>query len=93
MPLDLLCEEQLPQVAVRGLAHGLGLHTHLILVWLQLVRALLLMPQVEEATGGRANHHQLAVQVLSVQVNILQTSAFGVPVKPTCADHRYKLTK
>lgn len=66
MVLNLFFEEQLPQAAVRGLAHGLGLHAHLVLIRGQLIRTVLLVPEVKEATRGRPNHHQLAVEVLPV---------------------------
>lgn len=81
MELDLSLEEQLPQLAVRGFAHGFGLHAHLVLVRRKLIRAGLLVPQVEKATRRRANHHQLAVEVLPVQVHVLQPPTFNVSVK------------
>lgn len=71
MSLNLLSEEQLPQLAVRGFTHGFGLHTHLVLVWRELICTVLLMPQVEKATRRRSNHHQLTVKVLPVQVYVL----------------------
>lgn len=83
MKLGLASEEQLPELAVRGLAHGLRLHAHLVLVWRQLVRARLLVPQVEEAAGRRADHHQLTVEVLPVQMHVLQPPAFDGSVKTT----------
>lgn len=86
MSLNLSFEEQLPQLAVRGLAHGFGLHTHLVFVWRELVCTVLLMPQVEKASGRRANHHQLTVEVLPVQVHILQPPAFDVTVKTACKE-------
>ena len=52
MVLNLLLEEQLPQAAMRGLAQGLGLHTHLVLIRSQLIRTVLLMPEVKKATRG-----------------------------------------
>lgn len=84
MKLNLSFEEQLPQLAVRGFAHGFGLHAHLVLVWRELVRAVLLVPQVEKAARRGADHHQLAVKVLPVQVHVLQPPASDVTVKPTC---------
>lgn len=81
MKLNLSFEEQLPQLAVGGLAHSFGLHAHLVLVRRELVCAALLVPQVEEATGRGPDHHQLAVKVLPVQVHVLQTPAFDVTVK------------
>lgn len=84
MELDLSFEEQLPQLAVRGLAHGFGLHAHLVLVRRELICTVLLVPQVKEAVGRRADHHQLAVKVLPVQVHILQTPAFDVAIKTAC---------
>lgn len=84
MELDLSSEEQLPQLAVRGLAHGLGLHAHLVLVRRELIGTGLLVPQVEEAAGRGADHHQLAVKVLPVQVHVLQTPAFDVAIKTAC---------
>jgi len=83
MVLNLFLEEQLPQAAVRGLAHGLGLHTHLVLIRGQLVRTVLLVPEVKEATRGGPHHHQVAVEVLPVQVHILQSPAFDTPIEPT----------
>lgn len=47
--LDLVPEEEHPQLAVRRLIHGLGLHAHAVLVRGQLVGAVLLVPQVEQA--------------------------------------------
>lgn len=83
MKLNLSFEEQLPQLAVRGLAHSLGLHAHLVLVRRKLVCADLLVPQVKEAPGRGADHHQLAVEVLPVQVHILQAPAFDVMIETT----------
>lgn len=57
MSLYLSFEEELPQLAVRGFAHGLGLHAHLVLVRGELVCAVLLVPQVEKAARRGANHH------------------------------------
>lgn len=42
------------------------------------------MPQMEKAAGWRANHHQLTVKVLPVEVHILQPPAFNITVKTTC---------
>lgn len=84
MSFNLWFEEQLPQLAVRGFAHGFGLHTHLVFVWRKLICTVLLMPQVEKATRRRANHHQLTVKVLPVQVHVLQAPTFDVTVKTTC---------
>lgn len=83
MKVNLPFEEQLPQLAVGGLAQSFGLHAHLVLVRRELVCAALLVPQVEEAAGRGTDHHQLAVEVLPVQVHILQTPAFDVTVKTT----------
>lgn len=41
---DLMPEEEHPQLAMRGLIHGLGLHAHSILVRRQLVSTVLLVP-------------------------------------------------
>lgn len=71
MELNLSFEDQLPQLAMRGLAHCFGLHTHLVLVWRELICTVLLVPQVEKAARRRANHHQLTVKVLPVQVYVL----------------------
>lgn len=86
MSLYLSSEEELPQLAVRGLAHGFGLHAHLVLVRGKLVGAALLVPQVEKAPRRGANHHQLAVEVLPVEVHVLQAPTFGVTVKTTCGE-------
>lgn len=83
MKLKLASEDQLPKLPVRGLAHGFCLHAHLVLVWGELIRARLLVPQVEEATGRRADHHQLTVEVLPVEVHVLQPPAFDGSVKTT----------
>lgn len=86
MKLNLSFEEQLPQLAMGGLAHCFSLHAHLVLVWRQLICAVLLVPQVEKTAGRGANHHQLAVKVLPVQVHVLQPPAFDVTVKTTCQE-------
>lgn len=83
MKLSLVSEDQLPQLPVRGLTHGFCLHAHLVLVWRELVRAPLLVPQVEEAAGRRADHHQLTVEVLPVQMHVLQPPAFDGSVETT----------
>lgn len=93
MSLNLPFEEELSQLAVRGLAHGLGLHTHLELVRRKLVCAALLMPQVDETSGRRADDHQLTVKVLPVQMHVLQTPAFDASVKATWEKiHSVKVT-
>lgn len=76
-----MTEVQHPQLAVRGLVHGLGLHAHAILVRRQLVGAVLLVPQVEKASRGCSHHQQVAVDVLPVQVHILAPPASDVDVK------------
>lgn len=81
MKLDLSLEEQLPQLAVRGLAHSFGLHAHLVLVRWKFVCTDLLVPQVKQAAGWGADYHQLAVKVLPVQVHIFQTPAFDVTIE------------
>jgi len=86
MKLNFPLEEQLSQNAVRGLAHGFGLHAHLVLVCRELVCAVLLVPQVEKPSRRRADHHQLAVKVLPVQVHVLQPPTFDVTVKTTCQE-------
>lgn len=78
---DLVPEEEHPQLAVRGLVHGLGLHAHAVLVRRQLVGAVLLVPQVEEASRRRSDHQEVAVEVLPVQVDIFASPAFDVDVK------------
>lgn len=83
MKLNLASEDQLSQLPVRGLAHGFCLHAHLVLVWRKFVRAPLLVPQVEEAARRRADHHQLTVEVLPVQMHVLQPPAFDCSVKTT----------
>lgn len=83
MKLYLSPEEELPQLAVRGFAHGLGLHAHLVLVWRKLVCTALLVPHVEKAAGRRADHHQLAVKVLPVEVHVLQPPALDATVETT----------
>lgn len=86
MDLNVSSEEQLCQLAGRGLAHGFGLHAHLVFVRWELVCTVLLVPQVEKPTGRTANHHQLTVKVLPVQVHVLQPPASDVTVKPTCRE-------
>lgn len=86
MKLNLSFKEQLPELAVRGFAHSFRLHAHLVLVWRELIRAALLVPQVEKAARRTANHHQLTVKVLPVKVHVLQPPAFGVTVKTTCQE-------
>ncbi|TNN58686.1 hypothetical protein EYF80_031100 [Liparis tanakae] len=61
---DLVPEEEHPQLAVRGLVHGLGLHAHAVLVWRELVGALLLVPQVEQASRRRSDHQEVAMELL-----------------------------
>lgn len=53
---DLMPEEQHPQLAVRGLVHGLGLHAHAVLVWWELISTVFLMPQVEQASRWCSDH-------------------------------------
>ena len=79
--LDLLLEHQHAQVGVGGLVHGFGLDAHAVLLGRQLVRTLLLVPQVEEARHGGACHDQVAPQVLPVQVDVLHAPALHVQVK------------
>lgn len=79
--LDLLAEHQHAQVRVRRLVHGLGLDAHAVLLGGQLVRTVLLVPQVEQPGHRRPDHHQLPVQVLPVQVNVLAAPAFHLQVK------------
>lgn len=76
-----MTEVQHSQLAVRGLVHGLGLNAHVVLVWRQLVGAVLLVPQVEEASCGRPHHQQVAVDVLPVKVRILAPPASDVDVE------------
>lgn len=84
---DLVPEEQHPQLAMRGLVHGLGLHAHAVLVWRELISTVLLVPQVEQASRRSPDHQEAAVEVLSVQVDVLAAPAFDVDVKTSC---RYK---
>lgn len=81
--LNLLFGEELPQLAVRSFAHGFCLHTHLVLVWRKLICTALLVPQMEKAASWKANHHQLTVKVLPVQVHILQAPTFDAAIKTT----------
>ncbi|MEQ2203920.1 hypothetical protein XENOCAPTIV_005337 [Xenoophorus captivus] len=81
--LDLLPEHQHAQVGVGGLVHGFGLDAHAVLLWRQLVRALLLVPQVEEARHRSSDHDQVAPKVLPVQMDIFHTPAFDFQVKST----------
>lgn len=78
---DLVPEEQHSQLAVRGLVHGLGLHAHAVLVRRQLISAVLLVPQVEQTSGRRPDHKDVAVEVLPVQVDVLAAPSFDVDVK------------
>ncbi|KAI1236442.1 hypothetical protein IHE44_0001735 [Lamprotornis superbus] len=82
--LDLVPEHQHAQVRVRRLVHGLGLDAHAVLLRGQLVRAVLLVPQVEQPRHRRPHHHQLPVQVLPVQVNVLAAPALHLQVKAPC---------
>lgn len=79
--LNLWFEEELPQLAVRSFAHGFGLHAHLVFVRRKLICTALLVPQMEKAARWRANHHQLTVKILPVQVHVLQPPAFDAPIK------------
>lgn len=79
--LDLVPEHQHAQVRVRRLVHGFGLDAHAVLLRGQLVRAVLLVPQVEQPRHRRPHHHQVAVQVFPVQVNVLAAPAFHFQVK------------
>lgn len=78
---DLVPEEEHAQLAVRGLVHGLGLHAHAVLVRRQLISALFLMPQVEQASGRRPHHQEVAVEVLPVQMDVLAAPSFDVDIK------------
>lgn len=84
--LNFVPEEQHPQLAMRGLVHGFGLHAHLVLIWRQFISAALLMPQVEEAAGRGPNHQQITVKILSVEVDVLTTPAFNVHIETTYID-------
>lgn len=81
--LNLLLENEHPQLAMRTLVHGLGLHAHFVLLWGQLVHTLLFMPQVEETPDGRSDHDEVAMKVLAVQMYIFTTPAFNVQIKAT----------
>lgn len=81
MSFDLMPEEEHSQLAMRGLVHGLGLHAHSVLIWRQLVGAMLLVPQVEEAAWWRSDDQEVAVEVLSVEVDVFAAPAFDVNVK------------
>lgn len=74
--LDLLAEHQHAQVRVGGFVHGFGLDAHAVLFWRQLIRALFLVPQVEKAGHGRADHDHVAAQVLPVEVDVFHAPAF-----------------
>lgn len=82
MCLDLLAENQHAQVRVRGLVHGFGLDAHAVLLRRQLVRALLLVPHVEETRDRRPDHDQVAPEILPVQVDVFDTPAFHFKIKP-----------
>lgn len=82
--LDLLAEHQHAQVGVGGFVHGFGLDAHAVLLRGQLVRATLLVPQVEEAGHGRAGHDQVAAKVLPVEVDVFHAPAFDLKVESTC---------
>lgn len=86
--LDLLAEHQHAQVGVRGLVHGFGLDAHAVLLRRQLVRALLLVPQVEEAGHGGPDHDQVAPEVLPVQVDVLHAPAFHLEIKPSWRNYK-----
>lgn len=83
MGLYLLPEDQHPQVRVGGLAHGLGLDAHAVLLRRQRVGAALLVPEVEEARDRAPDHHQVTVQVFSIKVDVFSTPAFHFHVKST----------
>lgn len=83
MGLYFLPEDQHPQVRVRGLTHGLGLDAHAVLLWRQLVGAALLVPEVEKARDRAPDHNQVAMQVLSIKVDVFSTPAFHFHVKST----------
>lgn len=83
MSFDLVPEEQHSQLAVRGLVHGLGLHAHTVLVRGELISAVLLVPQVEQASGWSSDHEEVAVEVLPVQVHVFASPALDVDVKTT----------
>lgn len=82
--LDLFAEHQHAQVGVGGFVHGFGLDAHAILLRRQLVRALFLVPQVKKAGHGRADHNQVAAEVLPVQVDVFHAPAFDFKIKSTC---------
>lgn len=82
--LDLLAEHQHAQVRVGRFVHGFGLDAHAVLFWRQLVRALFLVPQVEKAGHGRADHYQVAAQVFPVEVDVFHAPAFDFEVESTC---------
>lgn len=80
---NLLPEYKHPQLAVRSLVHGLGLHAHFVLLWGQLVHTSLFVPEMEEPPDGCSDHNEVAVKVFAVQVHIFATPAFNVQVKAT----------
>lgn len=82
--LNLLAEHQHAQVGVGGLVHGFGLDAHAVLLRRQLVRALFLVPQVEKAGNGRADHDQVAAEVLPVEVDVFHAPAFDFKIKSAC---------
>lgn len=81
MRLDLVPEHQHAEVRVRRLVHGFGLDAHAVLLRGQLVRTVLLVPQVEQPGHRRPDHHEVTVQVLPVKVHILTAPAFHFQVK------------
>lgn len=84
--LDLLAEHQHSQVGVGGFVHGFGLDAHAVLFRCQLICALLLVPQVEEAGHGRADHYQVAAKVLPVEVDVFHAPAFDFEIKSACRE-------
>lgn len=83
MSLDLFSEHQHAQVGVGGLVHGFGLDAHAVLLRRQLVRTLLLVPQVEKTGNRRPGHDQVAAEILPVQVDVFHAPAFHFKIEPT----------
>lgn len=84
--LNLLLENKHPKLAMRSLIHGLGLYAHFVLLWGQLIQALLFMPQMEKTPDRRSDHHEVAVNVFAVQMYIFTTPSFNVQIKATYVD-------
>lgn len=80
---DLLPENQHAQVRVGGLVHGFGLDAHAVLLRRQLVRALLLVPQVEESRHRSPDHDHVAAEILPVKMDVFHTPTFHLKIETT----------